>query len=174
MHRAGAVRDIACKTARTGGDRLGKKRAVAIRAGNTGSLSPKSASRCAASAPLASAVPPAQKRKAANRAPRQRAHPRTRRASIQHEIRGAFQRIHGLSQARLHFAKGGGVTLTKHRNGRAHIGDFPAHHFALRQREFPLYEVDRLNAIGAFIDRRNSRVAEKLRSAGFLDIAMPP
>ena len=55
---------------------------------------------------------PAQEQKAANRASRRRAHPWDASWSIQHEIRGAFQRIHGLSQAWLHFAKGSGVALT--------------------------------------------------------------
>ncbi len=42
---------------------------------------------------------------------------------------------------------------------------------AVGERKLAGDEIDGLDAVGAFIDRRDPRVAEELRRAGFLDIA---
>ena len=64
-----------------------------------------------------------------------------------------------------------GIAVSQRPDRRAHIGDFAMHRLAPRQPEFSLHEIDFLNAIGAFVDRGNPRVAEKLRRAGLFDIA---
>ncbi len=52
-----------------------------------------------------------------------------------------------------------------------HIGDYPGERFAAVKPEFAGDEVGGLDAIGAFIDRGNARIAPMLRGAGFLDEA---
>ncbi len=42
---------------------------------------------------------------------------------------------------------------------------------ALAERQLAGHEVDRLDAVGALVDRRDARVAEHLRRAGLLDVA---
>ncbi len=42
---------------------------------------------------------------------------------------------------------------------------------AARERQLARHQIDRLDAVGAFVDRGDARVAEKLRRAGLLDEA---
>ena len=47
------------------------------------------------------------------------------------------------------------------------------HRFAARHRELSRHQVDRLDAVGALVDRQDSRVAQMLGGAGLLDEAHP-
>ena len=54
-----------------------------------------------------------------------------------------------------------------------HLGDQPLEHAAIVEAELAPDQVGGLDAVGAFVDRGDARVAEVLRSAGLLDIAHP-
>ena len=64
---------------------------------------------------------------------------------------------------------GGGI---RNLRGRcAHLRDERTDRCAPREEELAADEIDRLNAVGAFVDRRDAGVAIELRGAGFLDEA---
>ena len=53
----------------------------------------------------------------------------------------------------------------------AHLGHQPLEHAAIVEPELAPDQIGGLDAVGAFVDRRDPRVAEMLRGAGLLDIA---
>ena len=48
---------------------------------------------------------------------------------------------------------------------------WPPHRFAARQRQLAGHQVDRLDAVGAFVDRKDPGIAQVLGGAGLLDEA---
>ena len=110
-------------------------------------------------------------RTAADRASRRRAPRRGRRRARRRDRRSPVRARRPLRQAaprsrRIRFAR------RRHLgDDRAHVGDFALQRRAARQRQLALHEVDRLDAVGALVDRGDARVAIMLRRAGLLDEA---
>ncbi len=118
------------------------------------------ASRCAASAPRASAAPP---RARPNQTQvRSRSGERVVRRSFrrrEHESSGALQGVNGFFKASPHRSKCLGIGRFGIGDHGAHVSNLAAYRLAALKRQFTLCEVDRLNPVGSFINGGDPRVA---------------
>ena len=94
------------------------------------------------------------------------------RARLQHEARRAIEALDRLAQPRRRSGRRPAfASLTSRARWRALPAISAAHRVAARERQLARDEVDRLDAVGALVDRRDAGVAQMLRRAGLLDEA---
>ena len=84
---------------------------------------------------------------------------------------GALEAIHRLAQPHVGKAETGIVAAVDRVDDVSDFVDIGVDRRAAGERELAGDEIDRLNAVGALVDRRNARVAQMLGGAGLLDVA---
>ena len=136
----------------------------------------------AAGSPSATRMPPAPRRPAcsrrrrcrtgADKASRRRAPPSGSFSTLPSSHVVARSRLSTASASRAPVAPNAGsfVACTAF-TVRAQFVEIGAHHGAAGQRHLAHHQIDRLDAVGAFVDRGDPRVAKMLRGAGLLDEA---
>jgi hypothetical protein len=85
--------------------------------------------------------------------------------------RGPVEALDRFAQAGRGQSEGRGRLLDEAGHGSPHPGDLRAHRRAPGQGQLAYREVDRLDAVGALVDREDAGVAEMLRGARLLDEA---
>ena len=89
----------------------------------------------------------------------------------QQPMRRAFERVDRFAEPRRGFAKGRSVARLHRADGLAQFVDIERDRFAAFQRHLARHQIERLDAVGAFVDRGNARVALVLGGAGLFDEA---
>jgi hypothetical protein len=166
-HRVGAVHHRALQRARLHRDVFGeeaRQRDVALRIAQTLT---QGARRQRFFRELASAERRSEQPQIGCRA-RQRV-VRRRGNALQQPSAAAFERTQRIAQLRAGCAEGGVVRNLNPLDDVAEFVEQRPHRSAALRRELARHQIDRLDAIGAFVDRGDARVAIVLRGAGFLD-----
>ena len=86
-------------------------------------------------------------------------------------MRGALETFERIAQAHAHPAEARIVDPIDRIDRARDLIEIRPYRAALRKRQLAGDEVDRLDAVGALVDRGNARVAVMLRRAGLLDVA---
>jgi hypothetical protein len=91
------------------------------------------------------------------------------RDRLEHVARGPIEALHRRAQARRGEAEGRRRLLDEARDRRPHRSDLRSHRIPAGSRQLAGDEIDRLNAVGALVDREDAGIAQMLRRAGLLD-----
>ena len=89
----------------------------------------------------------------------------------QQPARRSFETVDRLAEPRRAFAQDRCVACAHGLNSPAKFVDIECDRLAAFQRNLACDQVERLNAVGAFVDRRDARIAEVLRRTCLLDVA---
>ena len=92
-------------------------------------------------------------------------------AAVEHPCGGAREAFDRLAKPHAGPAEGGIVARFDGLDHTAQVLEMRGDRRAARQRQLARDQIDGVNAVGAFVDRRDPRVAIELRRAGFLDEA---
>ena len=83
------------------------------------------------------------------------------------------KRIHSITQPIPHRTELGPVRCPDVVDGLPQFRNIALDDLAVRKRQFPRHQIDRLDPVGALVDRQDPRIAIILRRAGLFDEAHP-